>query len=146
MISKNRTAGHRRPIRQLALGPLETRIMGVLWAKGPSSVRAVVEKLRRRRAYTTVMTTLFRLFKKGLLDRYKLHRCFVYSPRLSRREWEKKRAGELVAGFLAGPEPSRELLLPCFLEVVGEQDPALLDELEKKVHIKRQELLKRREP
>ena len=50
------------------LGPLEIRVMEVLWTAGQSSVRDVVEKLERKLAYTTVMTTLDRLFKKGMLD------------------------------------------------------------------------------
>lgn len=144
-LFKNRIASLREP-QQSALGRLEISVMEILWERGESNVWDVVERLDRRLAYTTVMTTLDRLFKKRLLDRYKLHRSFVYLPKLSRQEWEQKRAGELVAGFLAGPEPSRELLLSCFLDVVGERDVALLDELEKKLRIKRKELLGRREP
>ncbi len=100
-----------RARRQLMLGPLEMQVMEVLWSCGESSVRDVVEKLEHRLAYTTVMTTLDRLFKKGLLDRQKLERAFVYSACLSSQEWNRRRAGDLVAGFLAGPQPSRELLL-----------------------------------
>jgi predicted transcriptional regulator len=142
---KNRFTRFREPLQQSALGPLEISIMEVLWGRGESNVRDVAEKLDRRLAYTTVMTTLDRLFKKGLLDRRKLHRSFMYLPKLSRQEWEQKRAGELVAGFLAGPEPSRELLLSCFLDVVGGQDVALLDELEKKIRTRRREPFRRRD-
>jgi predicted transcriptional regulator len=140
---KNRITKFREPRQQSALGPLEISVMEILWERGESDVRSVVQKLDRRLAYTTVMTTLDRLFKKGLLDRYKLQRSFIYAPKVSREQWEQKRAGELVAGFLAGPEPSRELLLSCFLEVMGEHDAALLDELEKKIHLKRKELSER---
>jgi predicted transcriptional regulator len=141
---KNRIAKIREPQPPSALGPLEISTMEILWQRGESNVRDVVERLERRLAYTTVMTTLDRLFKKGLLDRRKVGRSFAYLPRLSRQEWEEKRAGELVAGFLAGPHPSRELLLSCFLDVVGEHDEALLDELEKKIRMRRKELLGRR--
>jgi len=137
---KNRIAKFREPLLQLALGPLEISIMEILWERGESNVRDVIARLDRQLAYTTVMTTLDRLFKKGLLDRHKLHRSFMYLPKLSREEWEQKRAGELVAGFLAGPEPSCELLLSCFLDVVGEHDAALLNELEKKIRMSRKEL------
>jgi predicted transcriptional regulator len=88
------------------------------------------------------MTTLDRLFKKGLLERRKVERAFIYSPRLSRRDWERKCAGELVAGFLAGPKNSGELLISCFLDEVG-RDATLLDELERKIKIKRKELDRR---
>jgi len=148
MISflKNRITKFREPQQQSALGPLEVSVMEILWERGESNVRDVVERLDRRLAYTTVMTTLDRLFKKGLLGRHKIQRSFVYLPRLSREQWEQKRAGELVAGFLSGPEPSRELLLSCFLDVVSEHDAALLDELEKKIRERRKELFGRREP
>jgi predicted transcriptional regulator len=120
--------------------------MEILWARGESSVHDVVPKLARPLAYTTVMTTLDRLFKKGLLDRRKLERAFVYAPRLSRREWEHKRTGDFVAGFLSGPKPSGELLVSCLVEAVGQQDEALLDELERKIRMKRKELYRRGRP
>src|ERR1700760_583441 len=90
---------------QQALGPLEIAVMEILWEHGEGNVHDVVEKLGRPLAYTTVMTTLDRLYKKGLLDRHKSERAFLYSPRLSSQDWERRRAGDLVAGFLAGPEP-----------------------------------------
>lgn len=114
--------------------------MEVIWSCGESNVREVVEKLESRLAYTTVMTTLDRLFKKGLLDRYKSERAFVYSARLSNHEWERQRAGDLVAGFLAGPQPSRELLLSSLVDAVGHHDAMLLDALEEKIRNKRREL------
>lgn len=142
----HRTAAANEPAQFLALGELEIGVMAVLWGRGESSVREVVQRLGRPLAYTTVMTTLDRLFKKGMLDRRKADRAFLYSPRLSRREWERKRAGDLVAGFLAGPEPSRELLLSCLVEAVGQYDEALLDELEKKIRTRRREFFRRGQP
>jgi predicted transcriptional regulator len=128
-----------------ALGPLEIMVMEILWARGESSVHDVVPQLARPLAYTTVMTTLDRLFKKGLLDRRKSERAFVYVPRLSRRDWEHKRTGEFVAGFLSGPKPSGELLISCLVEAVS-QDKALLDELERRIRKKREELYGRGRP
>ena len=122
------------------LGPLEMQVMDVVWHVGRCSVREVVEKLESKLAYTTVMTTLDRLFKKGLLAREKQERAFLYSPALSSEEWERRRAGDLVAGFLAGPQPSRDLLLSSLVDAVGQHDAVLLDELEAKIRKKRQEL------
>ena len=101
-----------RQSEYLVLGPLEMQVMNVVWSVGRCSVRDVVERLNSRLAYTTVMTTLDRLFKKGFLEREKSERAFLYSPALSSQDWERRRAGSLVAGFLAGPEPSRDLLPP----------------------------------
>ncbi len=123
-----------------SLGPLEVTVMELLWAHGESSVHDVVHRLKRPLAYTTVMTTLDRLFKKGLLARRKAERAFYYSPRFSRSEWEQKRAGEWVAGFLAGPRPASELLISCLVEAVGRHDETLLDALEREIRMKRREL------
>jgi predicted transcriptional regulator len=104
----------------------------------------VAEKLRRPLAYTTVMTTLDRLYKKGLLGRRKVDRAFVYAPRETRSEWERKRTGDFVAGFLDGPHSSGELLISCLVEAVGQKDQALLNELERKIRQKRKELERRK--
>ena len=129
--------------KQPALGHLELQVMEILWERGQANVHDVLERLGRPLAYTTVMTTLDRLYKKGLLERRKCERAFLYAPCLSRHEWEQKRAGDLVAGFLAGPKPSSELLISCLVEAVGQQDEALLDELERKIKMKRKELSRR---
>jgi predicted transcriptional regulator len=123
-----------------ALGPLEVSVMEILWSHGDSNVHDVTQRLDRPLAYTTVMTTLDRLYKKGLLQRRKADRAFFYSPRWSRAEWEQRRAGEFVKGFLAAPETSSELLVSYLVDAVGRYDEALLDELERKIRLKRREL------
>ncbi len=128
------------------LGHLEMKVMEIVWERGDSNVHEVMQRLDRPLAYTTIMTTLDRLFKKGLLDRRRAERAFVYSPRLTRRAWEQQRAGDLVSGFLSGPRPSGELLISCLVEAVGEQDESLLDDLERKIKLKRKELVRRRKP
>jgi len=80
------------------------------------------------------------------LDRQKSERAFLYSAHLSSQEWERRRAGDLVAGFLAGPQPSRELLLSSLVDAVGQHDALLLDELEEKIRRKRRELLQLGKP
>jgi predicted transcriptional regulator len=112
--------------------------MEILWGGGEFAVREVVDRLERSLAYTTVMTTLDRLFKKGLLDRRKRERAFFYSATYTRGGWEQKRAGELLAGF-----PPR-LLISCLVDVAGEHDEALLAELERKIRQKRKELDRRK--
>jgi predicted transcriptional regulator len=126
--------------QRLHLGPLEFDVMEAIWNFGTSNVRDVVGRLERKLAYTTVMTTLDRLFKKGLLEREMTDRAFVYSPRFTREDWDRQRAGEMMAGFLTGPNESREMLLSCLVDAVGTHDAMLLDELEKKIQRKREEL------
>ena len=91
-------------------------------------------------AYTTVMTTLDRLFKKGWLERRKSERAYLYSARQSRQEREHQAAAEFVAGYLVRPHPAGELLISCLVDAVGKQNEKLLDELEKKIRLKRKEL------
>jgi predicted transcriptional regulator len=142
---KNRFRGNSSAAPSPDLGNLEMRVMEILWARGESSVRDVFGKIGRPLAYTTVMTTLERLFKKGLLLREKSGRAFLYSPAFSRDEWERRRAGDLVAAFLGGPQPSRELLVSSLLDAVGQHDEALLSDLEKKIRRRRKEISRRGE-
>jgi len=127
------------------LGHLESQVMEIVWSSGESNVRDVAQQLQRPLAYTTVMTTLDRLFKKGLLNRRKSERAFLYSAQLTREQWEHKRAGDFVAAFLAGSAPAGETLISCLVDAVGKQDEALLEALERKIKIKRQELGRREE-
>ena len=124
----------------LGLGPLESGVMEILWVRGECNVHQVVRHLQRPLAYTTVMTTLDRLYKKGLLDRRKSERAFFYTPRMSRHQWERQLAADFVAGYLARPQPAGELLISCLVEAVGRQNQALLDDLENKIRMKREEL------
>jgi predicted transcriptional regulator len=140
---KKRIVHSKQAAQQLSLGRLEFDLMQILWARGESNVRDVVQQLGRPLAYTTIMTTLDRLYKKGLLDRRMPDRAFLYSARFSRREWERTRAENVLTDFLTGPQASRELLLSSFLDAVGEHDTALLDELERKIRRKRRELFRR---
>ena len=117
--------------------------MELLWARGESSVRDVFEVIDRPLAYTTVMTTLERLFKKGLLHRWKSGRAFLYSPAFDRAEWERRRAGGLISAFLPVRNGSRELFVSSLLDAIGEHDAALLDEIEKKIRRRRKELSER---
>ena len=128
---------------QVSLGPLEIDVMEVLWNAGESGVRDVVEKLDRKLAYTTVMTVLDRLFKKGLLDRRKSARAFVYSSHLSGQEWERQRTRYLVSGLLAGPQSSRKMLLSSVVDAVSQHGIKLLEQLEKEIHRKREQLSER---
>ena len=122
------------------LGPLEVRVMDLAWSTtGDFSVRDAAEQLGSL-AYTTVMTTLDRLFKKGLLNRRMHERAFLYSARYSRAELEQRQAGSLVSGLLSSAHSSPEALISCLVDAVGQYDESLLDELERRIAAKREEL------
>jgi len=80
------------------LGSLQTRVLRVLAARGPSTVREVAEALPKRPApaYTTVMTVLDKLFQKDLLRRKREGRGYVYVARYSQDELRSLMARHLV--------------------------------------------------
>jgi len=80
-------------------------------------------------AYTTLMTTLDRLHRKGVLLRTKQGRAFFYQPRLSRAEFESARAGAALRVALEGSGAALAPLLSSFVDAVGSRDRAMLDEL-----------------
>src|SRR5579863_7480257 len=132
-----------KPAGLASLGHLEIAVIEILWERGESNVHQVSQRLERPLAYTTVMTTLDRLYKKGFLDRQKRERAYYYSARLSRQELERKAAADFLAGYLVRPQPAGELLISCLVDAVGQQNEKLLDELEKKIRLKRKELERR---
>jgi predicted transcriptional regulator len=108
--------------------------MEVLWACGECRVREVIQRLNRTIAYTTVMTTMDRLLRKGLVSRRRHRgRAYFYSPRVTCKEWKDQVARDVVAKLLAGPQVSREVLIDCLLEAAAEQDASLLAEIEKRI-------------
>src|SRR5258706_3912659 len=96
-----------RQIVENSLGSLERAVLSVIWEHGETSVRDACEGLGSGAAYTTVMTTMDRLFKKGLLTRRKVGRAFAYSAAATRGELEGAVAAELVQNLLQvdGSEP-----------------------------------------
>ncbi len=123
------------------LGPLERQLLQALWARGNGTVRDLLEDDNVTQAYTTVMTTLDRLYKKGLLDRVAEGRAFRYTPRQSPDELRRVAAVEGIRQLL-GSADSSALPLSYLVEAVSEHDAELLDELQMLVERKRQELKK----
>jgi predicted transcriptional regulator len=117
------------------LGPLEERVLEVLWrSRHGLAVREVRSTLGDGLAYTTVMTTLDRLYKKGLLERQRDGRAFRYAARTSR---EALAAGTLRRWLdrLLGRGPARPILA-SLVDAVSEHDRALLPELTRLVREK----------
>lgn len=134
--------GYRRPreVVCLALGRLEREVMEEIWRRGEVSVGDVQQAFDERIAYTTLMTTLDRLYKKGLLVRQKSGRAFLYAPRVTRQEFEQGVAEDVIDGLLDCHAEGVEPLLACIVETVSERDRQLLDTLHRLVEEKRREL------
>jgi len=121
------------------LGPLEERLLEELWRRGNATVRELVDDSCQDLAYTTVMTTLDRLYKKKLLARDPEGRAFRYTPQLTRQDLQREAAGEAFRQLLdASPAPA--LPLSYLVEIVTERDAQLLDDLRRLVDAKRREL------
>ncbi len=82
------------------MGPLETAVMQRLWDKNaPQTVRDVQEDIATEReiAYTTVMTVMDNLHKKGLLTRSRHGRAYIYSPKESQEEYTASLLEDVLA-------------------------------------------------
>jgi predicted transcriptional regulator len=121
------------------LGPLETRVLELLWDETRAVTVRHVQVAFPELAYTTLMTTLDRLFRKGLLLRRQRGRAFAYEPRCSRGEL----LGELVSGHvtdLLDGSGASTAILSTLVRAVGQADATLLDELDALVQAERRRL------
>lgn len=122
------------------LGPLEWRVLEALWSRTTlASVRDLQPDFPEI-AYTTLMTTLDRLYRKSVLRREKSGRAFLYQPRLSRAEFESARATAVVRTALEGDGESVGLLLSFLVQAVSDRDHELLGDLEALVRARRAEI------
>jgi len=122
------------------LGPLEEQLLSTLWRRGSATVREIVDDGEIKLAYTTVMTTLDRLFKKEILNRVSEGRAFRYSPRYSQAELEKAAVGETIRQLLGSSATAASLPLSYLVEAVSEHDAGLLDDLQRLLDQKRRQL------
>jgi predicted transcriptional regulator len=121
------------------LGPFEQQLMQQLWSRGSATVREMLSEGKIHQAYTTVMTTVDRLYKKGMLTREFEGRAFRYTPRHSPEEWQRVTALESIRQLLGSGDAS-SLPLSYLVEAVSAHDAQLLDELQLLVERKRRQL------
>ena len=125
-------------ISSAQLGPLEKKVLKAVWTRGTATVREVREDGTIWQTYPTIMTTMDRLFKKGLLDRVPDGRAFRYSARHTPEELERLAAVSGVRQLLESEYVS--LHLSYLVEAVSAQDTKLLDELQSLVERQRAQL------
>lgn len=124
-----------------SLGPLERQVLEAVWTRGTATVREVREEGKVWQTYSTIMTTMDRLFRKGFLDRVPDRRAFRYTSVYSPQELERVAAVNGIRQLLGSEYAS--LHLSYLVEAVGAQDGRLLDELQALVERQRAELLKK---
>jgi predicted transcriptional regulator len=90
------------------LSKLEFQIMETLWAKGDSSIREIQESFqeKRRPAYTTIQTTVYRMETKGVVQRVKKVGNFhVFAATISRDSAQRRLIDDLLAIFGGRSQP-----------------------------------------
>ena len=133
-----------RPEKQglaAALFDLEASIMDVVWGQrwatfAVADVHRILEA-DREIAYTTVMTTVSRLFDKGLLDRQREGRRYVYTPKMTRDEFAAAMARDVM---LSLPKQGRAAAMALLVEAIGDGEGSELDRLQELIESRRAEL------
>jgi len=124
----------RKPATRAIPPPLELLCLNALWSIGQGSVKDVRELVARSRplAYTTVMTVLDRLARRGIVTRSKAGRAFVYAPAVSRDAMRRLALQEFLDSYFeSSPGQLMQFLQgephagPAAMQASG-LDPALL--------------------
>lgn len=111
------------------LHELESEVMGELWQIGEAPVRTVLERLNARdkeRKYTTIMTTMARLYAKGLLVRRREGKTDHYAPTMTQAQYDQARAREEVGALV---EQYGDLALAHFAAQMDDLDPERREQL-----------------
>ncbi len=123
------------------LGPLETRIMEIVWDASSCTVRDALSALstdgEQELAYTTVMTVMGNLVEKGLLRVEPQGRSYLYSPTVSRAEYVRSHVRHALDTLL---DSFTEPTLSYLAERLGAGDAEQLDELERRLREERARL------
>ena len=105
-----------------AAGELEATVLAVLQGAGsPLSPGEVRERIGGSLAYTTVVTILSRLHAKGVLERHKAGRAYLYSPVADEPGLAARRMARVLDG-----ETDREAVLARFVSALSDSDEELL--------------------
>lgn len=110
------------------LGDLEKPVMDVLWDRGEVTGREVFEEIGRGRAlaFTTILTVLDRLLKKGLIQRTKQGKVFVYTPAMSRDAFVRQVSQEVLQGIM---DISASSAATSFVDILYKTSPEEIERL-----------------
>jgi predicted transcriptional regulator len=125
---------HKRRI--VPFGELEAALMSIVWQHPSVTAREVCDGMTgsRERAYTTVMTTLDRLHRKGMLGRRKDGLAWRYEASFSKAEYERALADQLAAKILAD---HGDTALSAFVDAAEKVDEVLLEKLARLIDVRR---------
>jgi predicted transcriptional regulator len=117
-------------VRVRGFGDLEAEVMHRVWGHdGPVTVREIFEEMRKQRtiAYTTVMSTMDNLHRKGWLNRDKDGKAYRYTAVASREEYSAR----LMREAMAEAEDTEAVLSHFVAQMDGEQSQVLGEVLRK---------------
>jgi predicted transcriptional regulator len=116
------------------LGPLETKIMQIVWREKSATVKQVHRRLQdqtnRDIAYTTVMTTMTRLAEKGILNRKRDGLAYLYTPAVTKRDFETMMVRRVLDGLMDDYEDET---ITYVLDYLAERDPQRLQRMQREL-------------
>jgi predicted transcriptional regulator len=117
-------------------GGAELPVLEALWEKNALTGREIYEQVRRsnKLAYTTVLTTVGRMVKKGSLRRKKRDGIYIYEPAWTKLEFERQAASAVIRGIV---EVSPLHAVSAFVDILSQSDAGKLDEIMKIIEEKR---------
>ncbi len=124
-------------IRQI-LGELEADIMEIIWKLKEASGRQVYDELKQKRdiAYTTIMTVIGRLTKKGILKRTQINSVYLFKPVLSKNDFTSNSVKQIMKKLL------NDFSIPAmnhFVDFLDDEDPDKIEELARIIEARRKQ-------
>jgi predicted transcriptional regulator len=113
-------------------GPLEAKIMDVLWCGGEKSIKDVQHELEKEKAtnFNTVMTVMNRLVEKGILTKRLEGRTSMYQPVLTREEFVNTQSKEMTQELV---DEFGSVVVSHMIDALDEADDDLVAQLEQKI-------------
>jgi BlaI family transcriptional regulator, penicillinase repressor len=121
------------------LGPFQEQVLRKIRNRGSATVRELLDDGDFPQAYTTVMTTIDRLYKKGLLNRVAEGKAFRYNPTPMGEDLHKLAVLNIFRQLLGSGE-TYSVAFSHLIETLSAQDAQLLDDLQLVVERKRREM------
>lgn len=106
---------------EVRLGPLEQKVMGVLWSHDPLTIREVIDALGNDPAYTTIATVLGNLERKGVVLTHRVGRTVLFRPAHEREEYTARQ----MQGLLSQTDDRAAVILR-FVDHMSPEDLELL--------------------
>jgi predicted transcriptional regulator len=116
-------------MRARPIGPLEWRVLEVLWARDAEVTVRDIKASFPELAYTTIMTTLERLHAKRILERMRRGRAFGYKVSVDRTALTARLAGDAIGPLVERDPNALRPLMSFLIDLAEKQDLTVMDEL-----------------